>query len=55
MGIVKEPHGVNLMVNGSALTPSDLLKIDEAISQYKATQKHKKTDLRRKNKSIIKK
>ena len=42
MGIIKEPRGVDLVVNGSALTDKDLAKIDEAISQYKTMKNQKK-------------
>jgi hypothetical protein len=42
MGYIKEPKGVNWVVDPRPLTTKDRLMISEAIAHYKATGKKKR-------------
>jgi hypothetical protein len=39
MGYIKEPKGVDFVVESTPLTPADKKMIDDAIALYKATGK----------------
>lgn len=59
MGYVKEPAGVDFLVDCTPLTPEDKKKISEVIAYYKATGKKmpiKRTRIKKRlTKSISKK
>lgn len=47
MGLVKEPHGIDLSIGPSTLTEKDKKRISEVIAEYKRSGKkpRKKTGL----------
>ncbi|MEQ8687311.1 MAG: hypothetical protein RIE86_18555 [Imperialibacter sp.] len=52
MGYIKEPEGVDFVINSEPLTAEDRKRISEFIADYKATHKQKKskTTLRKRKK-----
>jgi hypothetical protein len=55
MGYIKEPKGVDFVVEPHLVTPEDRRIISEAIAHYKATGKFKKVPKAKKGRRIAKK
>ncbi len=54
MGYIKEPAGVDFVVDPTPLTAADRKKISEIITYYKATGKKMPSDSNRKQKPTTK-
>ena len=54
MGYIKEPAGVDFVVDPTPLTTADRKKISEIIAYYKATGRKMPSDSNRKKKSTTK-
>lgn len=55
MGYIKEPKGVDFVIEPTLLTPEDQQMISNAIALYKATGKITKAPRAKKRRSISKK